>query len=128
MTHHDSHPHNIREEIIVLYSLILAGRRAVCTMTCYRLDGPRLELWQPGDIFWTHPDQCQGPPQLLYNGSLVSQGYSSWGVAVTTHLLSAWVDLYLYFSSNSAWHLTGQLYLHSLILVLLDGRQEDKTF
>ena len=52
--------------------------------TRYGLDGPGVDFWW-GEIFCTSPDRPWDSPSLLYNGYWgIPQGYSSWGVALTT--------------------------------------------
>jgi len=42
--------------------------------TGYGLDGPGIEFWWGGEIFFTYPDWAWGPPSLLYNGYRVFPG------------------------------------------------------
>jgi len=46
--------------------LHLGGDSVAGTATCYRPDGPGIEIPVGVEIFHTHPDWPWGPPDLLY--------------------------------------------------------------
>ena len=99
----------VRKFCCAVWNLGPGGSVGIATR--YGMDGPGIvSRW--GEIFRTRPDRLWGstqPPVRWVLGR--SRGYSSRGVALTTHLISAEVkervELYLCSHSGSLWPVLG---------------------